>query len=144
MVFHHQSCFATYVVQSIPDKVRPSEKGCELTWSSLIPLWTLSRPPPARDLSGCHSSVSPLPFHGILVGGAEFSWGGGWDVTFQESYMYECSFWLYVCAPHACLVPAEARNRASDPLELELQIVLSHHVGAGNWTQVVCKSSICS
>lgn len=28
-----------------------------------------------------------------------------------------------------------------DPLELELQTIVSHHVGAGNTVQVVCKSS---
>jgi hypothetical protein len=27
---------------------------------------------------------------------------------------------------------------ASDPLELELEVVVSHHVGVVNWTQVLC------
>lgn len=31
---------------------------------------------------------------------------------------------------------------ASDPLELELQVILSHHVGAGTRIQVLCKSSL--
>jgi len=31
-----------------------------------------------------------------------------------------------------------------DPLELELQLVMSWHVGTGNWTQVLCKNSECS
>jgi hypothetical protein len=30
------------------------------------------------------------------------------------------------------------QKRASDPLELELQMVVSHNVAAGNW--VLCKS----
>ena len=36
---------------------------------------------------------------------------------------------------YACLVPAEARNTHS--LGLELQIVVSHHVGAKNQTQAL-------
>jgi hypothetical protein len=28
-----------------------------------------------------------------------------------------------------------------DPLKLELQMIMSHHVGIGNQTQVLCKSS---
>ena len=30
----------------------------------------------------------------------------------------------------------------SDPLELELQVVVSHYVGAGNQTQVFCQSRV--
>ena len=45
----------------------------------------------------------------------------------------------------ACLVPMEARIssdsdlilRASDPLELELQMVVNHHVGDRNQTWVL-------
>lgn len=33
-------------------------------------------------------------------------------------------------------------KRASDALELELQQVLSHYVGAGNWTRVTDKNNI--
>jgi hypothetical protein len=36
------------------------------------------------------------------------------------------------------------QNRASDLLELELQTVVRHHTGAGNRTQVLCKSRQCS
>lgn len=35
-------------------------------------------------------------------------------------------FCMYVWAPHLCLVPIEARRR------LELQMVVSYHVGAEN------------
>jgi hypothetical protein len=38
-----------------------------------------------------------------------------------------------------CSASMEAR-RGSDPLELELQIVVNYHVGAGNKTQVLQKS----
>lgn len=34
---------------------------------------------------------------------------------------------VYVCAPHTCIAN-EGRKRASDPLELELQMVVSHLV----------------
>ena len=33
------------------------------------------------------------------------------------------------------------QKRELDPLELELNMILSHHVGAGNGTQVLWKSS---
>lgn len=39
---------------------------------------------------------------------------------------------MHVCAPCACVMPTEARRE----LELELKIVVSHHVGAGNQTWV--------
>lgn len=32
----------------------------------------------------------------------------------------------------------------SDPLELELHIIVIHHVGAGNLIQVLPKSNVCS
>lgn len=34
---------------------------------------------------------------------------------------------IYICAQHACSV---GQKRVLDPLELELQTVVSHHVGA--------------
>lgn len=36
---------------------------------------------------------------------------------------------MYVCASVQGLVPTEARKRKSGPLELELQMFMSHHVG---------------
>lgn len=42
---------------------------------------------------------------------------------------------MYVCAPRA--LPMEEQKRASDPLELKLQAVVSHHVGAWNGTQAL-------
>lgn len=40
---------------------------------------------------------------------------------------------IYVCAPHMSLVPGEVRGGASalDPLELEIHMLVSHHVGTG-------------
>ena len=54
--------------------------------------------------------------------------------------MYECFTFMYVCALH---VYSTHRNqkRASDPLELELQTVMSCPTRARNWTEVLWKSS---
>ena len=38
---------------------------------------------------------------------------------------------IYVCVPCVCLVPTEERIGVR-PLKLELQMVVSHHMGAGN------------
>ena len=51
---------------------------------------------------------------------------------------------VHACTPCACPVPVKARKKASNFLELELQVVVSHHVGAGNKPQVLGKSSECS
>ena len=49
---------------------------------------------------------------------------------------------LPACMPmhYVCLVSEEAR-RDLDALELELQMVVIHHAGAGNWILVLCSSS---
>lgn len=39
---------------------------------------------------------------------------------------------MYVYMPHMCLVSKEARKGWWIPPELELQLVVSDHVGAGN------------
>ena len=36
------------------------------------------------------------------------------------------------------------QKRVLEPVELRLQMVVSHHVDAGNQSQVLCKSSQCS
>lgn len=43
---------------------------------------------------------------------------------------------MYVCAPHFSMVPAEDVGVP----ELELQMVLRRHLGAGHRSQVLCKS----
>lgn len=46
-----------------------------------------------------------------------------------------------VCLPSMCVPAAcESQKRVSNALELQLWIVVSHHVGVGNRTQVVWKS----
>lgn len=46
----------------------------------------------------------------------------------------------YVCAFHVYLVPGRSEEGTA-PLELELGMIVSHCVGAGNGTQVLCKSN---
>lgn len=68
---------------------------------------------------------------------------GGWEavgvffIIFQKHFTY---FYLicmnilpamYVCAPHARSA-LRGQRRASEPLERELQVVVSSHVGAEN------------
>lgn len=43
-----------------------------------------------------------------------------------------------VCELHVCLVPTEIRRRHWILLELELQMVVSRHVGSENQTQALC------
>jgi hypothetical protein len=55
-------------------------------------------------------------------------------------YVNEC-LTTYMYVHHiACLMLTKAR-RGSKPLDLELHVVVSHHVGTGNRTWVLCKSS---
>ena len=42
--------------------------------------------------------------------------------------MYGCSFCMYLCALFACLMPTDTRRRHHLPPEMELQMVVSHHV----------------
>lgn len=39
---------------------------------------------------------------------------------------------MYVCTPCMCLKPTEVRRGHQIPLDLELQMVVSCHMGAGN------------
>ena len=56
--------------------------------------------------------------------------------------MYECIASLHVGMPVLCNA-CRGQKEVLDPLELELWMVVSCHVGAGNRTQVLCKSSYC-
>lgn len=51
------------------------------------------------------------------------------DILF---YVFECSACMCIYAPCLGLVPKEGQMRPSEPPELELQMVVSRHVGAGN------------
>lgn len=45
--------------------------------------------------------------------------------------MCECFAYIYVCGLHVRLVPVEVSTRTLYPLELDLQMTVSHHVDAG-------------
>ena len=51
--------------------------------------------------------------------------------------------WFYVYVLSACSI-LRSQKRASDLLELELQMVVSLHMGAGNQIHVLWKGSQCS
>lgn len=46
------------------------------------------------------------------------------------------------CLLYVSLVSIEIRRRNLDPMKLELQIIVSHHIGAGIQTQVFGKSAV--
>lgn len=57
-------------------------------------------------------------------------------------------YWfIYVCvwniSGHRMCSDSRGQNRMSDALEREFQMVLSHHLDPGTWTQVFCKNSKC-
>lgn len=56
-------------------------------------------------------------------------------------YVYKPFVWIFMCTPHACLVPKEVRRRHWIHLKLEKLIVLSCPVNAGNRILVLSKSS---
>lgn len=48
-------------------------------------------------------------------------------------------FSMYMCVCSSC----KGQKELSNPLELEVQIGMSHQVGAGNWTGDLYESSVC-
>lgn len=57
--------------------------------------------------------------------------------TLFLSIVFAC---MYVCEPQMCSAHKDGK-RASDPVELDLQKVVRHHVGTGNgtnWSSFVC------
>ena len=44
--------------------------------------------------------------------------------------------------PHECSY-LRGHKGVSDPMELELQLVVTLHVGAGNWIQVIWRKRLC-
>lgn len=57
---------------------------------------------------------------------------------------YGCFACFHICTPGVCLVPREARREGQNPLELELQAFLGHHVCAGNQILILWKSIQCA
>lgn len=71
-------------------------------------------------------------------------------LTFDKSFFFNLFYFICISVwpmciyvYHMCVCVSEGQEKALDPLELE-KMVLSHHVGAANWTWVVCKSNKCS
>lgn len=54
--------------------------------------------------------------------------------------------YIYMFVHHMHAMPGVCRSQKSvpDTLEAELQMVVSHHVKAGNQTQLLCKNNQCS
>lgn len=55
-------------------------------------------------------------------------------------YVYKHLFCLLLCM---CAVSTVVRKKVLGPLELELQVVMNHHMGDGNLTQVCFKINHC-
>jgi hypothetical protein len=55
-----------------------------------------------------------------------------YSLIFKLPYVHEHFPSIYVCVLHAYSTWGGLK-RECDPLETELQMVVSHHVGAGNW-----------
>jgi len=50
---------------------------------------------------------------------------------------------MYVCMCITCILGThESQERTLDVLELELQMVVSHHVGSGNKIPVLCMTAL--
>lgn len=66
------------------------------------------------------------------------------DLFILNACMYVCmhvNAWVHVCA--IMCVQCRGQKEVSDPVKLEIQVVVSCHTGAGHQTQVICKSSKC-
>lgn len=55
-------------------------------------------------------------------------------------YIYGCFAYIYICAPHICLVPLDFRTQYQIPLGLELQRAVNCHLHAENWNRVFYKN----
>jgi hypothetical protein len=74
-------------------------------------------------------------------------WGGMKQGVGFEFYSIFC-IWAFCLHVYVCTMPMLGacgdQKRAWDPWELELWMVVKHHLGARNPTWVLCKSSKCS
>lgn len=58
-------------------------------------------------------------------------------------YMYGCFAFMYTCAPCACSTRGGQKG-ASDILDLEIEMVVRLHMGAGSQTLSYLKKQLCS
>ena len=78
---------------------------------------------PSQDTEFDLSVTEPLTFYLVLRTSFFF-------LIFTNVYgWFVC---MYVCILCVCLVPKEVICGCKIPMELELQMFVSHHVGAGN------------
>ena len=56
-------------------------------------------------------------------------------ITITSFHVYGCSACMHVYVPHT-EAWCPSLKKASNPLDLKLSTVVSHHVGAGNWMKV--------
>lgn len=70
-----------------------------------------------------------------------FDFSSSLSIYCHYVYIWMCVY-VWVRAPE-CNAHG-SQKRTSDSLELELQVFMSHHAGAGKRTLVLCKSSWCS
>ena len=68
--------------------------------------------------------------------------GVGLPTSIINQSMYALQ--TYLASRLLTVSAGSGQKRVSDPLALESWMVVSYHVGAGNWTQVLCKSNNCS
>lgn len=58
------------------------------------------------------------------------------------SSFYGCLVYMYIYEPHSCGTTESISRHKTPPPELELQRIVSHHMGAGSQTQVPCKNAV--
>lgn len=56
-------------------------------------------------------------------------------------YLYGCFINMYVCVPGLCSAFKGQNKRVSDPLKLEIQTLVIHHVCSGTQIQIPLKTS---
>lgn len=74
----------------------------------------------------CHATLSKLD---LLLCSPQIK------IHFEDVFLVSvcaCCTWIYVCEPHTCALPEEARRRVSGILELEVEKVVNCHVDAGS------------
>lgn len=62
---------------------------------------------------------------------------------YQDLLIFVFCAWLLPACVYIICVPGarEGQKRGSNPLEMELQVIVSYHVGCENWTYILCNSN---
>lgn len=102
-----------------------------------------------RDFTTCCRSwkISNVPIHLSKVITLLHCWTGLHLYQMMRTSFYICAYfyntYMYVCVACVCRAQGD-QKKVLGPLELEFQEVVSFYAGAGNWTQILFKSSQCS